>query len=444
MTVISAIRPDTTHPWVPGFLTATVQYSLPNGLRVVLVPDRGAPVVAVAVLYDVGTRSEPFGQAGFAHLFEHLMFQGSARIPKGEYLRRIQAAGGTANGATHHDYTEYYQLLPADALEQALFMEADRMGGPAVTEENLAGEAGVIREEIRSKVDARPYGGFPGTIVSSLLFDSFHNTHDGYGSVAGLSTASVRDARCFFQKYYAPGNAVLAVSGDFEAGQAAGLVAKYFGPLPAREVEPRPSFAEPPLAGDRHTTRTDPLAPVPAFALGWRVPDPGADLAGYLPYVLLSKILADGGSSRLGRRLLAGDQVATDIGARMGPTGQPWSMRHPTCLILTCFLRPPAGLPAVRDAIDEEITRLAEAGPDPAELARTQARMAAGLLASLDGVRDRARLMGVLAQQRGDARLAGDLVRRIGEVTGEQVAAAAAGLLTGSRAVAEIVPAGSL
>ncbi len=351
--------PGFTYPGTPEFLPAAGQYTLGNGLRVVLVPDRGAPVVAVAVLYDVGTRSEQAGQAGFAHLFEHLMFHGPAGAGPGEYLRRIQAVGGTANGATHADYTEFYQLLPADALEQVLLLEADRMRAPVITAENLRAEVGVIREEIRSKVDARPYGGFPGTMISGLLFDSFHNAHDGYGSAAELGTASLRDARDFFRRYYAPGNAVLAVSGDFSADRAARLVAEHFAPLPAREVPARPDFAEPPLAGDRHASRADTRAVAPALAVGWRVPDPVHDLAGYLPCVLLGKILADGRSSRLARRLVDGDQMATDVGAQLGPDGRPFATRDPSCLILTCILRPPAATASVLDAVDGELARLA-------------------------------------------------------------------------------------
>ncbi len=178
---------------------------LRNGLRVVLAPDRSAPVVAVAVYYDVGIRSEPQGRTGFAHLFEHLMFQGSASLGKMELVQLISASGGVLNGSTRLDYTNYYEMLPSNALDRALFLEADRMGWPAVTEENLANQIAVVKEEIRVNVLNEPYGGFPWLTLAPVLYESWSNAHDGYGSFADLESATLEDARDFFDKYYAPG-----------------------------------------------------------------------------------------------------------------------------------------------------------------------------------------------------------------------------------------------
>ena len=158
------------------------RFTLPNGLRVVLAPDRSAPVVGVAVVYDVGIRSEPEGRTGFAHLFEHLMFQGSANLEKLAHFRHVQGAGGTFNGSTHLDYTDYFEILPSNALERALFLEADRMRGPRLTEENLRNQIDVVKEEIRVNVLNRPYGGFPWLKLPPVMFDTFPNAHDGYGS----------------------------------------------------------------------------------------------------------------------------------------------------------------------------------------------------------------------------------------------------------------------
>ena len=162
------------------------RFTLPNGLRVVLAPDRSAPVVAVSVFYDVGMRSEPEGRTGFAHLFEHLMFQGSANVGKGARPPGA-GAGGTFNGSTHQDYTNYYEALPAEGLERALFLEADRMAAPAITEENLRNQIDVVKEEIRVNVLNRPYGGFPWLQLPPVAFDTFANAHDGYGSFVDLS-----------------------------------------------------------------------------------------------------------------------------------------------------------------------------------------------------------------------------------------------------------------
>ena len=170
------------------------RFTLDNGLRVVLAPDRSVPVVAVSVFYDVGMRNEPEGRTGFAHLFEHMMFQGSANVPKMEHARLVQAAGGTFNGSTHQDYTNYFEALPAEALERALFLEADRMAAPAITEENLRNQIDVVKEEIRVNVLNRPYGAFPWLQLPQIAFESFANTHDGYGSFVDLESSTVDDA----------------------------------------------------------------------------------------------------------------------------------------------------------------------------------------------------------------------------------------------------------
>ena len=185
--------------------------TLGNGLRVVLAPDRSSPVVAVAVYYDVGIRSEPEGRTGFAHLFEHLMFQGSASLEKMEHVKYVQSSGGTLNGSTRLDYTNYYEALPSHALERALFLEADRMRSPRVTEENLANQIAVVKEEIRVNVLNQPYGGFPWLTLPPVLFETFPNAHNGYGGFEDLESATVDDAQDFFDRYYAPGNAVLVV-----------------------------------------------------------------------------------------------------------------------------------------------------------------------------------------------------------------------------------------
>ena len=275
----------------------------------VLAPDRSAPVVGVAVVYDVGIRSEPQGRTGFAHLFEHLMFQGSESLEKLAHFRHVQGSGGTFNGSTHLDYTDYYEMLPSNALERALFLEADRMRGPRLTEENLRNQVDVVKEEIRVNVLNRPYGGFPWLKLPPVMFDTFPNAHDGYGSFDDLEAATVPDAEDFFARYYAAGNAVLAVAGDLDAELTAKLVERHFGDVPARPAPPRPDFAEPDLTGERREAYTDALAPLPAFAAAWRVPDPISDLGGYLPYVVLAEVLTDGDASRLVRRLVLTDRT---------------------------------------------------------------------------------------------------------------------------------------
>ena len=416
---------------------------MPNGLRVVLAQDRSAPVVGVAVVYDVGIRSEPEGRTGFAHLFEHLMFQGSENLEKLAHFRHVQGAGGTFNGSTHLDYTDYFEILPSNALERALFLEADRMRGPRLTEENLRNQVDVVKEEIRVNVLNRPYGGFPWLRLPPVMFDTFPNAHDGYGSFDDLESATVADAADFFVKYYAAGNAVLSVAGDLDVAQAIKLVERHFGDVPARAAPQRPSFVEPDLTGERRESYTDRLAPLPAFAAAWRVPDPIDDFAAYLPYVVLAEVLTDGDSSRLVQRLVLTDRTVTSVAGYVSFMGDAFDVRDPTALLLQAHLPPGGDVDSVLTAAYEETERVAQDGLDAGELARTVARMSTHLLRDADTVLNRALNFAVVEQQRGNPGLVGELPRLLTEVTEEQVRAAAAALSPARRALVEVIPGGA-
>src|SRR5204863_3860956 len=190
------------------------------------------------------------GRTGFAHLFEHLMFQGSANLEKLEHFRYVQSSGGMFNGSTHPDFTNYFEALPSNALERGLFLEADRMLSPRITEENLANQIAVVKEEIRVNVLNRPYGGFPWLELPPVLFDTFPNAHNGYGDFVDLESATVDDAAEFFDRYYPPANAVLTVAGDLDPGSTLDLIERHFGDIPARAAPVRPDFAEPELAAE--------------------------------------------------------------------------------------------------------------------------------------------------------------------------------------------------
>jgi zinc protease len=420
---------------IPATKYPVERFTLDNGLRVVLAPDR-----TVAVVYDVGIRSEPEGRTGFAHLFEHLMFQGSENLEKLAHFRHVQGSGGTFNGSTHLDYTDYFETLPSNALERALFLEADRMRGPRLTEENLRNQVDVVKEEIRVNVLNRPYGGFPWLTLPPVAFDTFPNAHDGYGSFTDLESATVADAAEFFERYYACGNAVLAVSGDLDVAAASELVERHFGDVEARPAPERPDFAEPPPTAERRSSYTDQLAPLPAVASAWRVPDPINDFANYLPYVVLAEVLTDGDASRLVERLVLRDRSVTNVAGYVGFMGEPWEVRDPTALLLQSHLPPGGDVDKVLRAVDEELERVATDGLTPGELARTQARMATHLLHEADAVLGRALRMAVLEQQRGEPALFNELPRLVGEVTEAQIVAAAATLRPQSRATVEVNP----
>ena len=397
-------------------------------------------MVAIAVYYDVGWRSEPEGRTGFAHLFEHLMFQGSASLEKMEHAHYVMSSGGTLNGSTRLDYTNYYEVLPSNALERGLFLEADRMRSPRVTEENLANQIAVVKEEIKVNVLNQPYGGFPWLSLPPLLFDTFPNAHNGYGGFEDLDSATVEDATEFFKRYYAPGNAVLAVGGDMDPDETLALIEKHFGDIPRRKTPPRPSFAEPAPTVEHRAEVVDEKAPTPAVALGWRVPDPIGDLAGYLPFVVLADVLVRGDASRLRQRLVHDEHLVTDISAQVGFLEDAFDVRDPTSLIVTAFHSSEVATDGVVTAIDEEIARLGRDGLDDGELSRIQARIAASLLTRLDFVLGRTLAMASLEQQRQDPALVAELPALIGLVTADEVVTAAAALQPDRRARLDVVP----
>ncbi len=416
--------------------------TLPNGLRVVLAPDRSAPVVAVSVHYDVGFRSEPEGRTGFAHLFEHLMFQGSESLQKLAHFRHVQSSGGVFNGSTHPDYTDYFEVLPSAALERALFLEADRMRAPRLTAENLRNQVDVVKEEIRLNVLNRPYGGFPWITLPPVLYDTFPNAHNGYGDFTELESATVEDCAAFFDAFYAPGNAVLTVAGDIDVAGARELVEHHFCDVPGRPVPARPSFAEPAPDGERRREQPDPLAPLPALAVGYRLPDPVADLETYLAHEVLAAVLSDGDSSRLEQRLVHTDELVTDIGAGCGLMGAPLDARDPDTFTVTALHPADVETDRVLDATDEEIGRLAGNGPDPDELSRITARWAATVFREHDRLVSRTLAVGAFELLHGRPELVAELPAMVNAVTPEQVAAAAKRLSPDSRAVLTVRPAG--
>jgi zinc protease len=416
---------------------------LDNGLRVVLAPDVSSPVVAVTVHYDVGFRSEPVGRTGFAHLFEHLMFQGSESLPKLAHFRHVQGSGGTFNGSTHFDYTDYYEVLPSAALERALFLEADRMRAPTISEENLRNQVDVVKEEIRLNVLNRPYGGFPWILLPPVLYETFANSHNGYGDFTDLEQATVEDCAAFFDSYYAPANAVLTVAGDLDLDAATELVHRHFDDVPVRPAPKRPSFAEPLPDGERRGEHHDPLAPLPAVAVGYRLPDPAVELAGYTARVALCSVLSDGDSSRLRQRLIYRDALVTDVSAGIGLFGVPYEARDPDTLTVTAVH--PATVPVERvlATVDDELAAIVRDGVSADELQRTVARWSATMFRDHDRLATRTRAIGVCELLHGRGELAEELPAMLGEVTSDQVAAAAADLRADSRAVLTIIPGGA-
>ena len=429
-------------PTLPAPSFDITHHTLDNGLRVVVAPDRTAPVVGVAVLYDVGMRSEPEGRTGFAHLFEHLMFQGSANLEKLEHFRYVQSSGGTFNGSTHVDYTNYFEALPSNALERGLFLEADRMRSPRITEENLANQLDVVKNEIRVNVLNRPYGGFPWIYLPQVLFDTFANSHNGYGGFEDLESATVDDASDFFARYYNPANAVLCVAGDLDVDETIGLIDRHFAGITKRRKPERPDFGEPEPTAERRETHDDPHAPIPAVAIGYRVPDPVNNLDEHLAHVLLTEVLTDGDASRLQRRLVHRDHLVTDITSYIGEFGDPFDERDPSTMTITAHYPDRGSLDAVLRAVDEELARIADDGLEPGELDRVRTRLVSVIFRELDPVISRTLEFAKFELIYGRAEMIADLPGLLAAVGEDAVRAAAGRLRPDRRAVLELVAGG--
>jgi zinc protease len=425
---------------LPSLSFELTHHTLRNGLRVVLAPDSRSPVIGIGLVYDVGFRSEPEGRTGFAHLFEHLMFQGSANLEKLEHFRYVQASGGIFNGSTHLDYTNYYEALPSHALERGLFLEADRMRSPRITAENLKNQIDVVKEEIRVNVLNRPYGGFPWLMLPEVLYESFPNAHNGYGGFEDLTNANVEDASSFFDTYYAPSNAVLCVAGDMSVEPTLELIEQHFGGLRKRKKPNRPDFAEPAPTGERRREFYDAMAPLPAVAIGYRVPDPNADLHVYLATVLLAEILSEGDASRLQRSLVQSRRLANDVSAYLGTFGDPLEERDPTRLNITARYADRSQTDAVITAIDEELQRLATGGPEPRELDRVKVRLASIVFRELDQAVNRSLEFAKFQTIFGDASVILRLPELMAQVTDDDIRQAAGRLRPDSRAIVELIP----
>ena len=365
-------------------LRAPVDYRrLGNGLRVVVSADASAPIVAVAVYYEVGFRLEPRGRTGFAHLFEHLMFQGSGQLGKMELVRLVQQNGGMLNGSTRTDYTNYFEVLPKQALELALWLEADRMRGPRITRAELDNQRDVVKNEVRVNVLNRPYGGFPWIDMSERAFSNWHNAHNGYGEFGDLDAASLEDAQRFFGEYYSPRNAVLAIVGDVEAEQAFALAERHFGAIVGAPPPPPPDIGEPRQEAERTFTKADPLAPRPALAFAYQTPP--RESPQFLAMGLLHQLLAAGDDSLLHRELVSRRGYGGELGAGINFLGNMYTARTP--LLWTCSLiHDAAASPeAIVEAAEETIAPLRESPPDGEAFARALVKARSGLYAAAGG-----------------------------------------------------------
>ncbi|GAA1014396.1 peptidase M16 [Acrocarpospora pleiomorpha] len=414
-----------------------VRVSLPNGLRVVIEEDHSAPVAGVAVHYDVGFRAEAENRSGLAHLFEHLMFQGGTDSER-DHFQQVEGIGGFCNASTRQDYTDFYTVVPAEAVARVIELEAARMRAPKITERAIQAQTSVVREEVLGKI-RKPYGGFPWPRLSPVLFHDFANTHDGYGDYASLQHVTLDDCLDFFDRHYSPANAVLTIAGDVEPGAVLEVVERSFGTIPARPATALGSWWEPEPAGQVEAEYIDPMAPLPAFALGHRVPDAGADPRAHFALSTLAGVLTGGNRPRLRERLrLETGQIIT-FSARVGLFDF-LDAREPDMWLLTAVHPKVLSTERVLDAVDAELDSLGTLGPSEEELRRRRTTWINAHHRSMDELANRVRMLGRFELLFDDPGRVGRLPELCAEVTAADVAAAARSLRADSRALLRVVP----
>ncbi len=361
------------------------RYQLPNGLSVILAPDRSTQVVAVDVWYDVGSRNEQPGRTGFAHLFEHMMFQGSANVRKGEHFQLIERAGGSMNGSTRADVTNYYESLPSNRLSLGLWLEADRMRGLAITQENLVNQQGVVKNEVRVNVLNQPYGGFPWLDMPQHANVNWQNAHNFYGDLTDLDAATLEDARSFFKTYYAPNNAVLVITGDFTPSQGLAWTRKYFADLPASPQPPQPDLAEPRQTAEKRATKSDPLAKRPALGIAYHVPERWTPE--WFAFGLLDQILAQGRDSRLYEEVVRKRALAGGVGAGINVgLGNMFNYKGPMLYTLSALHDADKPADSLVAAVDVAVNELQTRPVDRATLDRALVKMRSSLYATMESL----------------------------------------------------------
>ncbi|HWY70696.1 MAG TPA: pitrilysin family protein [Terriglobales bacterium] len=318
-----------------SFTVPVVYYKLPNGLRVALSPDHSSPTVAVGVYYRIGFRVEPQDRTGFAHLFEHMMFQGSQNLGKMEMIKLVQQNGGTLNGSTRFDFTNYFEIVPANKLETMLWAEADRMRGLTVTEENLKNQQGVVGNEVKVNVLNRPYGGFPWLDMPQYANSNWYNAHNFYGDLKDIEAATLPDVQQFFKTYYAPNNAALAIVGDFDTAEARKFVDKYFAEIPSVPQPKEPDLTEPRQEKEKRASKPDPQAKRPAIAVAYHMP--ARNTPEYYAMGLIDQILIEGDDSLLYHELVQKRGMTGGIEGGINLLGNMYNYNGPMLWMLDLY-----------------------------------------------------------------------------------------------------------
>jgi predicted Zn-dependent peptidase len=369
----------------PAELKVPVEYyKLPNGLRVVLSPDHTTPTVCVAVYYRIGFRVEPKDRTGFAHLFEHMMFQGSQNLGKMEFIKLVQQNGGVLNGSTRFDFTNYFEILPSNKLETALWAEADRMGGLAVNEDNLKNQQGVVGNEVKVNVINRPYGGFPWLDMPQYANSNWYNAHNFYGDLKDIESATLTDVQSFFKTYYAPNNAALAIVGDFDPVQARQIVEKYFGGIKTSQLPAPPDLTEPKQEKEKHASKVDALAKRPALAIAYQMPE--RNTPEYYAMGLIDQILIEGEDSTEYQELVQKRGMTGAVNGGINYLGNMFNYKGPMLFMADLTHDPATSSDAIVKAWDGPIETLRAKQVDKETLDRARVKLRSGLYDSIGAV----------------------------------------------------------
>jgi zinc protease len=354
--------------------------TLANGLNVVVAPDTTAPVVTVGVYYKIGFRLEPRGRSGFAHLFEHMMFQGSANAPKMQHIKLINSSGGVLNGSTHYDVTNYYEAVPSNALERVLWLEADRMRALKVDDENLINQRDVVKEEVRVNVLNQPYGGFPWLDMPPVAYRNWANAHNFYGDFADLDAASLADVQTFFKTYYVPNNAVLLILGDVKPDEGITLARKYFGDIPRGAAPPFADPSEPQQTEERRGNVEEKFGTLPAMAIGYPVPVRRS--AEWHAMALLDQALHGGRAGRVYRELVLEKQIAVEAD---GGIDDLFGYNGPSQVVTRILHKPEHSSEATLEAFEAVIREVQEKGIGADELDQLKVKFRSDYYSTLEG-----------------------------------------------------------
>ncbi len=348
-------------------------YTLKNGLRLLVSEDHSVPVASIAIVYDVGARDEVKGRSGFAHLFEHMMFQGSQNVGKVEHFKFIENVGGSLNASTHADFTNYFEKVPSNQIELCLWLESDRMRSLKITPDNFTNQLETVKEEKRMRVDNQPY--VPSSIrLEELAFDNWGNGHPTIGYFEDLEASSIKDVKQFFDTYYAPNNATMAIVGDVNSDEMVKLVEKYFGSIPRVEAIKRPDLSEPAQTHAKSEKMVDKQAQMPAFWMVWKAP--ARREKDFYALNLMQTILSTGESSRLYQRMVKGDKVALKVDAS-------YEERRGPSLFETFVVMKPGNTPEkVREVLMEELDKFKKEPVSAEELQKAKNQILRGLFSS--------------------------------------------------------------